>query len=1048
MSRSHVRYRIPAIFALLAVAFAWTPTPAAAQDSVYRVDPVAVSGEPAPGTGGLSFSRADFADLNDAGLVAIEGSLSGSGSYDQGIWVGTPGNLSLVVRSGDPVPGIAAHTFYQFWGGAMVNASGDAAIRATCRTDGPLTPCTGLWTGAAGNLQLLAFTGDPAPGTGGLPFGQNFAIASFDDFGVTSFNSDFFAPEGQRFGMWEGTPGSLEPIVVPGDPVPDTVGQSFVEAGGLTNRAGTTVIAAATADPTLFSSWGYWRTGANGLIIVAKAGDEAPGTGGRTFGNLTAGASGAAGAGWPPTDAPSVADVTGPILNQLGHVAFNGFLDPVDPWTGFGDEGIWIQDDLGLRLVTMVGDPAPGTAGLQFGDFNHVNFNSLGQVAFDAAVTSGDPANDHGIWRGSPDNITLVVREGDPAPGTDGETFKYLTYGPSMNDTGELVFQARLAESGNDGIWVARPDGTIELVVRDGEVLKVKPGDYRTISLVAIGDGMPSSYTTYNRYNEAGQLVLYVEFTDGTNGAFLASPIDSAPNLPPVASAGPDRLVIEGQTLTLYGSGSFDPEDTILSFVWSVGGVEIARGPQATVGPFVAGLHTVTLTVTDRSGASATDDVLVTVEPNLPPVANAGPDLTASHVQSVLLDGSGSFDPEGGALTYVWTLDGVEIATGSVRSVGPFAVGVHTVTLTVTDDLGKTASDNMVLTVTNAPPVADAGPARTIQTQQFVWLDGSASSDPEGETLSYVWRLDGVQIGVGPTPSVGPFEAGVHTVTLTVTDGHGASATDETIVTVLNRAPVANAGPDQTINHAQTVTLNGTGSFDHDGAIVSHVWSIGGVQVASGSPAVVGPFAVGNHTVTLTVTDDMGATDTDSLVVTVVNEVPVASAGPAQTANHAQTVTLDGSGSADPEGGALSYSWMLNGVLIATGASPVVGPFAVGVHTITLTVTDDHGAAATDTTTLTIINEAPVANAGPDQAISFKGRSTTVTLDGSASSDPEGGALTYQWTRDGQPVGTGTVIQLELGAGVHVFTLTVTDDHGATAQDSVVVTATKGGKGA
>jgi hypothetical protein len=1047
MIQSRRSFTIPAVLSTFAVALAAMPLSAAAQDRTYAVAPIAVTGEAAPGTGGLSFTRVDFADLNDSGLVAIDGSLEPFGSYDEGIWVGSPGNLSLVVRAGDPAPGIAAHDFFQFSGGAMANASGDVVLRATCRTDGGLlTSCTGLWTGAAGNLQLLALNGDPAPGTAGFSFGQNFAIASFDDLGVTSFNADFLTPEGQRVGVWTGTPGSLQPIVVPGDPVPDTVGLSFVEAYGLTNRAGTTVIAAATDDPTVYGHWGYWKTGAGGLSIVAKGGDEAPGTGGRTFGNLTAGASGAAGAGWPPNDAPSVADVTGPILNPLGHIAFNGFLDPIDPLTGYGDEGIWIQDDLGLRLVTMVGDPAPGTAGLQFGDFNHVNFNSLGQVAFDAGVNSGDPANDRGIWRGLPDNLTLLVREGDPAPGTAGETFKYLTYGPSLNDTGELVFQARLAGSGNEGIWVARADGLIELVLREGEVLKVKDGDYRTIQTLGIGDGMPSSFATYNRFNEAGQMVLFVEFTDGTNGDFLASPIDSVPNQPPVASAGPDQWVIEGRTLVLYGSGSFDPEETVLTFVWSVGGVEIATGPHATVGPFAAGLHTITLTVTDRSGASASDDMVLTVEPNLPPVANAGLDKTVSHGWAVLLNGFGSSDPEGGALEFAWTLDGVQIGAGPNPNVGPFAVGVHTVILTVTDDIGNQSTDSLILTVVNLPPTADAGPDRTIETQQQVWLNGSGSSDPEDESLSYVWSLDGVQIGVGQYPALGPFEAGLYAITLTVTDGHGASATDEMILTVLNRAPRANAGPDQSVNHAQAVTLDGSRSYDGDGTILSYVWSLDGVQIATGPSPVVGPFAVGVRSITLTVTDDHGATAADSMVVTVVNEAPIASAGPDQTANHAQTVTLAGSGS-DPESGPLSYTWSIGGVEVATGANPTVGPFDVGVHTVTLTVTDNHAATASDSMTVTVVNEAPVANAGPDQAVSFKGKTTTVTLDGSASSDPEGGVLSYLWTLDGQTVGTGAVVQVDVPAGTHTFTLTVTDDHGATAVDTVVVTATKGGKG-
>ena len=110
-------------------------------------------------------------------------------------------------------------------------------------------------------------------------------------------------------------------------------------------------------------------------------------------------------------------------------------------------------------------------------------------------------------------------------------------------------------------------------------------------------------------------------------------------------------------------------------------------------------------------------------------------------------------------------------------------------------------------------------------------------------------------------------------------------------------------------------------------------------------------------------------------------------------------------------------------------------------------MTDDQGAAASDTMVVTVVNEPPVANAGPDQTVNFtKGRTTPVTLDGSASTDPEDGIVSYVWSEAGQTVGSGAIVTVELAKGVYTFTLTVTDDHGATSSDSVVVTVTKGAK--
>jgi hypothetical protein len=84
-------------------------------------------------------------------------------------------------------------------------------------------------------------------------------------------------------------------------------------------------------------------------------------------------------------------------------------------------------------------------------------------------------------------------------------------------------------------------------------------------------------------------------------------------------------------------------------------------------------------------------------------------------------------------------------------------------------------------------------------------------------------------------------------------------------------------------------------------------------------------------------------------------------------------------------------------------------------------------------------NAAPIANAGPDQNVTATGGSTTVTLNGSGSSDPDGEALTYGWRENGNPIASGASPSLTLATGTHTITLTVTDSYGATATDVVVV---------
>ncbi len=181
-----------------------------------------------------------------------------------------------------------------------------------------------------------------------------------------------------------------------------------------------------------------------------------------------------------------------------------------------------------------------------------------------------------------------------------------------------------------------------------------------------------------------------------------------------------------------------------------------------------------------------------------------------------------------------------------------------------------------------------------------------------------------------------------------------------------NNPPTANAGPDQTVsdsggNGSEQVTLDGSGSNDPDGDIVSYVWREGTNQIATGpNPTVT--LTNGAHTITLTVTDDGGLTASDSVSVTVsatTNQLPTANAGPDRTVtdtddNGSQQVTLDGSGSSDSDGSIAGYVWRKGTTQIATGARPSV-TLSVGTHTITLEVTDDRGGKDLDTVVITVV---------------------------------------------------------------------------------------------
>lgn len=378
--------------------------------------------------------------------------------------------------------------------------------------------------------------------------------------------------------------------------------------------------------------------------------------------------------------------------------------------------------------------------------------------------------------------------------------------------------------------------------------------------------------------------------------------------------------------------------------------------------------------------------------------------------------------------------------------------------------------------VTNQPPIADAGINKVITLPVAnSSASGSGSSDVDGTIAGYSW----VQI-LGPnTATLGGAGTvsltmsgliqGVYKFELTVTDDDGATGKDTMQVTVnaaINTPPTSIPGANFSIQLPVTsTTLNGSGT-DAEGPIAGYLWEfVTGpvtptiVSPASASTAINGLTVQGDYTFSLTVTDGGGLTDTKVITVTVLPAIPPVNNPPVSIPGANQTITLPdddvtvmGTGT-DTDGTITGYLWtQAGGPAIATIVSPTSATTDIeglleGTYIFNLQVTDDDGATDTKPIVITVNaappNVPPIVSAGGDQTIILPTDYVTLTA---TASDADGTITTYSWvmitgvTSTIEDPSFATTNVTGLLQGVYEFEITVTDNNGGTAKDTVMIT--------
>ncbi len=416
----------------------------------------------------------------------------------------------------------------------------------------------------------------------------------------------------------------------------------------------------------------------------------------------------------------------------------------------------------------------------------------------------------------------------------------------------------------------------------------------------------------------------------------------------------------------------------------------------------------------------------------------------------------------------------------------------------------------------NDAPLAEAGAAITQAADTTVQLNGGASSDPNGDALTYHWSFDRLPDGSelatkekafssnetadAVQPSFQPDRVGTFIVKLVVNDGKLDSPADFVIVTVTapENLPVANAGVDVTGAMGTTVGLDGTASYDPKGRTLTYAWTLidkptsstlAGLTAGDSSAPSFMPDARGNYTVNLVVNNGLANSVADAAVITVTGEdgEPIANAGEDMAVEDCTSVSLRCDGSIDPDGDALRYFWSIQnkpGTSTAenetsfsdrTAANPTFWPDQAGNYLLSCAVFDGKNWSSADQMTLVATdrssNSKPVADAGADTSVSGGNAecvesgyvyncdecaSTTVALGGDArATDPDGDPIVIEWVvvegdatisnnavvsttatlTDAEPTEPGACEDVD-----YTFKMTVTDCTGESTSDTVKFT--------
>ncbi len=508
------------------------------------------------------------------------------------------------------------------------------------------------------------------------------------------------------------------------------------------------------------------------------------------------------------------------------------------------------------------------------------------------------------------------------------------------------------------------------------KVLHQQPGVYSLTLAVDDGQKTPNSvYTTTISYR-----------SNAKPEPRFTLPVQSAPGIP----------------VQLNSGSSTDSDSRNLDFLWSVSDGRKLSGPLHSISFDRPGDYTVTLQVDDGEKVENSVQTLTrSIHINFPPVPVISAEKVSPESYQEFSAGKSS-DADQGIIRFSWDFgDGVK-AEGKDVSHTYSKTGKYQVTLRVDDGQNQPNSSQAVsqeLIIVRFPVARFSVPDRTAPGVQVV-LDGSSSSDPDGEISSYEWRINGAATSSDSKTSWVPDQPGRYSISLTVRDNSGFDVSENTLSAIVSvnypPVPAARISP-MAASPGQPVSFDASASQDPDGQIKSVQWLFSDGQVLTGNKVSRQFSSSGEQSVILTVSDGAGFPNSavsDTLVF-LINHPPIIVTQKSIRLN-SRSVSLDASGSYDPDGDPVAFEWILPGGERRTESAFTWLAPGGGLHLVSLVIRDSHALQNSSTAQKIEIrvNRPPIAKV--DTLITACS-GQTILFNGSSSYDPDGDGISTAW---------------------------------------------------